>query len=226
MALALLVGGWFFVFLLAKGTYRYASVDDASFFRLLLPAAPAFVLLVAAIPLLAPGAGRIVDRARAAVPSAPRRHVAVLAALGLVAFAVYPAAVIASAEKLRGPDARAVVLGSTFVGVDAALAPQASVRGRAVELRWLTAERRERVFYRITRAPGGRPDLTCKRRDDAPDQCEPTGVDVAVVRGGSFVDRPGRGSWTYRVGVVANWLGDATHGDAYVLSPPLVVDVR
>ncbi|MGZ8741238.1 MAG: hypothetical protein ACXWZ8_11650, partial [Gaiellaceae bacterium] len=38
----LLVGSWFIVFLLVKGTYIPASVEDASFFRIMMPAFPAY----------------------------------------------------------------------------------------------------------------------------------------------------------------------------------------
>ncbi|MDX6484616.1 MAG: hypothetical protein QOE95_2387, partial [Gaiellaceae bacterium] len=51
----LLVGSWFIVFLLAKGTYIPASIEDASFFRILMPAFPAYLLLAAATVLLVPG---------------------------------------------------------------------------------------------------------------------------------------------------------------------------
>ena len=51
-----LIVPWFAAFLAIKGSYVDARMDDASFFRILLPAFPAFVLLMAAIPLLFPGA--------------------------------------------------------------------------------------------------------------------------------------------------------------------------
>src|SRR5437763_199645 len=51
----LLVASWFVVFLLAKGTYIPASVEDASFFRILMPAFPAYLLLASAVILLVPG---------------------------------------------------------------------------------------------------------------------------------------------------------------------------
>src|SRR5262249_31774333 len=50
----LLVGTWFIAYLLVKATYVLASLDDASFFRLLMPAFPAYVLLAAAVVLLIP----------------------------------------------------------------------------------------------------------------------------------------------------------------------------
>ena len=40
---------------LAKGTYIPASIEDASFFRIMMPAFPAYVLLAAMVVLLVPG---------------------------------------------------------------------------------------------------------------------------------------------------------------------------
>jgi hypothetical protein len=47
-----------------------------------------------------------------------------------------------------------------------------------------------------------------------------------ATRSPSFVDRPGPGHWTYRVGVAANWLNDPTLGDIYVVSQPVSVTVK
>jgi len=49
--------------------------------------------------------------------------------------------------------------------------------------------------------------------------------DVATRRAPSFADRPGTGSWSYRIGVAANWVNDPTLGDVYVVSPPVTVTV-
>ncbi len=40
-----------------------------------------------------------------------------------------------------------------------------------------------------------------------------------------FIPTPGRGEWTYRVGVAANWLDDISQGDTFTLSRPLNVSV-
>src|SRR5207302_6629304 len=51
---AALVFFWFAAFLIVKGTDPHARVEDASFWRLMLPSLPAYLLLLAAIPLLVP----------------------------------------------------------------------------------------------------------------------------------------------------------------------------
>ncbi len=61
----LLIATWFFAFLAIKGSYHEAQVDNASFFRILLPAFPAFVLLTASIVLLVP----VCERGRLRGPS-------------------------------------------------------------------------------------------------------------------------------------------------------------
>lgn len=224
---ALFVGLWFAVFLVAKGTYFDASMDDASFLRLLLPAAPAFVLLAAAAPLLVPRLGaRIASCGREAPLPRPRRRVLVGAVAGVVAFALYPSALVAAASPINAPAPGAYTLGLTFVPVDPALRLRASLDGRRVLLRWpgqrfgATA-----VFYRLLRSRPDR-DSKCDRVRSAPDACELTAPPLASPRATSFVDRPPRGRWTYRVGVTANWLDDRSQGDIFAVGPAVTVDVR
>ena len=54
MPLALALGGWFAGYVAFRGSAGTATFEDGEFFRLLLPALPAFVLLAAALPLLVP----------------------------------------------------------------------------------------------------------------------------------------------------------------------------
>ena len=49
-----LLGGWALAFLLARGTDRGLTVENGQLFAELLPALPAFTLLTASVPLLAP----------------------------------------------------------------------------------------------------------------------------------------------------------------------------
>jgi hypothetical protein len=50
--------------------------------------------------------------------------------------------------------------------------------------------------------------------------------DLGAHAGGVFVDKPGPGTWTYRLGFAANWLNSPLYGDIFSLGPPLVVRVR
>ena len=63
-AIAALLGGWLAAFLVVKGFSPRATIESGSFWRLLMPAWPAYLLLFASIPLLVPTlARRLGDRA-------------------------------------------------------------------------------------------------------------------------------------------------------------------
>ena len=64
-AIAALLGGWLAAFLVVKGFSPLASIESGSFWRLLMPAWPAYLLLFASIPLLVPTlAKRLGERVR------------------------------------------------------------------------------------------------------------------------------------------------------------------
>jgi len=64
------------------------------------------------------------------------------------------------------------------------------------------------------------------RLNDTADNCRLFTDEVGVTRATHFVDHPGAGSWTYRIGVAANWLDDFRYGDVYVIGPPVTVTAR
>ena len=66
----LLVGGWFAAFVVVKGTYANASINDASVFRIMMPSFPAFVLLLASLVYLLPRTMACDDRRAAAAEAA------------------------------------------------------------------------------------------------------------------------------------------------------------
>jgi hypothetical protein len=219
-----LVGSWFAIYILLKGTYLPASVDDASFWRFLMPAFPAYVLLTASIVLLAPRLRARPDGG--ALPIAGRR-LTIAFAIALVAFAAAPLAVIAATPQLHDKGTKAVRFSDSLVPVSGSVAPQATVNGDAVAISW---KRRgsggTQMFYRLLRAPkaaGG--DTACGGRQNAADDCQLYTVPVAATAGTSFVDHPGAGTWSYRIGVSANWLNDFTLGDVYFVSRPVTVTV-
>jgi hypothetical protein len=101
------------------------------------------------------------------------------------------------------------------------------VSGNEVRLSWTPEPSRSAdVFYRILRGPGTAGGLGCAGRlHGSADQCRVYADSPGVARGRSFVDHPGSGTWTYRIGVSANWLDDVAYGDITVLSPPVTVTV-
>jgi hypothetical protein len=221
----LLVGGWFTTYLLAKATYIPASIEDASFFRILMPAFPAYLLLAAAVVLLVPGV-----RARPARESfalAGRRlTVAFLAAVTV--FAVLPLGVIAAVPRLHDGGRLAVHAGDSLIPVSPEVTLQATVAGDAVRLTWRDRQAGTAAgFYRVLRAQGSDAGLGCAgRRSGSSDNCSLYADAAGTTKATSFVDRPGSGSWTYRIGVSANWLDDPSLGDVYVVSTPVSVTVR
>jgi hypothetical protein len=220
----LLVGSWFTVFLLAKGTYIPASVDDASFFRILMPAFPAYLILAASVVLLAPGA-----RARPAprpVALAGRRLTVALVA-SAVLFAALPLGVIAAVPALHDGGRQALRVSDNLVPVSDSIGLRATVNNGAVQLTWRKRSAgTASVFYRVLRSNGPHGGAACAGRlHGAPDSCQLFMDDAGSTRTTSFTDRPEAGPHSYRIGVAANWVNDPSLGDVYVVSAPVSVTV-
>jgi hypothetical protein len=224
LTLFLLVGGWFATFVIVKGTYPHASVDDASVFRIMMPSYPAFILILAALVFLVPGRRR--KALAAPTPSVDRsRRLALLGATGVV-FALYPLALVAAASPSHGPAPRAYLVGGVPRLVDSSLSLAARVDGGRVQLRWRDRQvAGTAVFYRIWRSSAPDGGATCTPVPGGTDDCELSMEDAGAHTGGRFVDRPTRGRWTYRLGLAANWLNDPAFGDVYTVGPPVVVSV-
>jgi hypothetical protein len=218
------VGSWFGVFLVLKGTYINSRVEDATFWRLMMPAFPAFVVLAASVPLLIP---RV--RARPAVPkpwSLPKRGVIAISAALIAVLSLSPIALVAATTPIRGSNANAFVLGNTLVPTSSAFHPRVDAANGTVRLRWQPVRSRAgATTYTIYRRPGSA-DVLCGPARNAPDLCTLAAAPVGTSRTTTFTDRPGKGVWTYRIGETANWLDDPNAGDVYVFSPRVTVSVR
>jgi len=219
------IGPWFIAYLLAKGTYVGASIDDASFFRLFMPAFPAYVILAAAVVLLVPGV-----RARPATPSfrLPDRKLTAAVIVAAALFAVLPLSVIAATPPLHDRGRLAEQLGLSLIPVSPAINTRAAVEGKAVRLSWRARPTTGgAVFYRVFRTGGAGGGTVCAGRlNDASDDCRLFMDEIGVTRATHFIDHPGAASLTYRIGVAANWLDDFGYGDVYVISPAVTVTVR
>jgi hypothetical protein len=223
MRALLLLGTWFLAYLLVKGTYIPASVDDASFFRILMPAFPAYLLLAASTLLLIPGM-----RPRPA-PDPVRltgRRLATAVAAAVLVFAVAPVAVIAAVPTLDDGGRQAVEFPNSLIPVSTRVAPVASARSD-VRLSWPKWRSRPAgVLYAILRGNSPNGGVACAGTPGgAANECRLYMDVLAQQKGRSFVDRPGSGTWTYRIGVVANWLNDPKYGDITVVSTPVTVTV-
>ena len=223
----LVVGGWFAAFVVTKATFPNAGVAGGSVFRIMMPSYPAFVLMLAALVYLIP-------RSRAATPepapltSVPRqrRRIGLLAA-GAAVFALYPLALVAAASPVRGPHPGAYVVEGLIRSVDPSLHLVAHASGKTIRLEWRSGQPTGgTVFYRVWRSEGPTRGATCVPVAKAPDDCRLSIVDLGARRDGRFVDRPGRGTWTYRLGLAANWLNSPLWGDVYSVGPPVTIRIH
>ncbi|MGB8004995.1 MAG: hypothetical protein WCF27_12140 [Gaiellaceae bacterium] len=218
----LLVGAWFAIFVVAKATYVPASVEDASFWRILMPSFPAYLLLTASVVLLVPGV-----RARPAPESFTLRGrwatVALAAAVGV--FAVLPLGVIAATPVLKDGGRQSVMFDNNQLPVSPGVGLEANAVNGVVHLSWRAQKPKGAtdVFFRVLRAKSAT-DIGCAGTRAA-DQCQLYTEPVGTTKPASYDDQPGQGTWTYRVGVSANWLDDQRLGDVYVVSAPVTVTV-
>jgi hypothetical protein len=225
---ALLVGGWFAGFVIVKGTYGGASVTDGSLFRVMMPAFPAFVLLLASLPLLVPGMPRRLKQPRPAFTRPSGRTRAALVAAGAVLFGLYPLTLVAVASPLRGPSPQAYEVDQLLNPVDTAMRLRASVLASsgAVSLTWpAVSQRGGRVIYQVMRTDAAAGGTACTTIPNSVDRCTFTATTLGFTRAPRWTDHAPRGRWTYRVGVVANWLDDQHYGDVYFISTPAVARV-
>lgn len=222
LPLAVFFSAWFWAFFVLKGSAEQATVDSGTFFRLLIPAMPAFFILAVAVPLLVPVYGAALARRTRRGPPRPigwRPVVPVAIVLGIA-----PIVAAAAATPLQGPE-HVLQVDSIAVPVDGGFDFTATARGEAVRLSWEEPPARgTRLFYKIFRSPAGT-DYSCEMRNPGSDLCVSSSETVDIVRRTSAVDRPEPGRWTYRIGTAANWVDDPQGGDVFLLSKPVTVTV-
>lgn len=226
--LAIALSAWFWFYFVIKGSDSVSSVDSGSFFRLLLPAIPPLVVMVACLPVLIPRLGpAIAERFPAPVPRVPGRRVLIGA---VVLFALVPFVASAALQRI-GTASRSIIFHQIAVPVDSGLGLQAVRSGGAVQLRWNdSSEGSTRVFYLMLRTPGST-DVACLPSSGTTNcyfsgsTLQP-GAALRTTRATSATDRPPRGTYTYRIGVAANWVDDPKMGDVFLVSTPVTVTVR
>ena len=102
---------------------------------------------------------------------------------------------------------------------------QAAV-GKGIQLTWKPNQPvGGKVFYWIyvSKQPGG--GLSCQQPAKGAAYCNLT-MDIAGgTREPVFDTNPGRGRWTYRIGIAGNWLDDQHYGDTFLLSDPVTVRI-
>jgi hypothetical protein len=226
--IAALLGGWLAAFLLVKGFSTRADIQANTFWRLLMPAWPAYLILLASVPLLVPTlARRLGDRLRAPVAGALRARWVVVASVATV---LVPAAAFAASSPTDSPD-RGVfqddVDNFILTAVDDGVELTATRTESGVELSWSHDLYRGEVFYHVLRGYFVEPDrdTDCERSDEANAYyCYLRSSPIGTTRETTFVDpAPPPGGQTYRIGIATNWLNDDQAGDIFAFSPPVTV---
>ncbi|MFN2627211.1 MAG: hypothetical protein ABR569_01085 [Gaiellaceae bacterium] len=225
---ALVVGGWLAAFILVKGTSSGANVQDATFFRLLMPAWPAYLVLVASLPLLVPDVARAVrGRVLPAIRPIATRGIPLVAAAALLGFV--PLVAVAALPTLQNRSIVSEFTNNVVVpaGVDFHLRARATPKG--VELTWRRpAGARGAVFYRLyseqaryiwdrTLTPVEH-GIACLKNVGGARRCRVLMNVLGTTEGTTYLDRGRSRVFDYRVGLAANWLKDPSRGDVLMLS--------
>jgi hypothetical protein len=223
-AIAALLAGWLGAFIVVKGFSVRADIQANTFWRLLMPAWPAYLILLASIPLLVPTlARRLGERIRPPVTTPVGRRALAVAAVLTVAV---PAVAIAASSPSTGPE-RAVMQddAGNFVltAVDDGVELGATRAGDAVRLEWTDGGPwRASVFYRVYRSEGE--DTECEHTEGSRAvYCYVRSTPVATTRDTSYLDPAAPPGTTYRIGVATNWADDEEQGDVFAFSPPVTV---
>jgi hypothetical protein len=225
--IAALLAGWLGAFILVKGFSDRADIQANTFWRLLMPAWPAYLLLFASIPLLVPGLASRLGR-RLETPDHSRiapRWVVVAA----VATLLVPALATAASSQLEPPSPPALLqeAGSSTIltPIDTAIRLEVTPEAAGNALRWtVDGSWRASVFYRIYRADGTGNDTLCVTAANVAWNCYLKGQPIATTRDLVFVDPGPPTRATYRVGVGTNWADDPEQGDVFAISPAVEVN--
>jgi hypothetical protein len=225
----LLFGGWFFSMVAVKWmSPGHGTIDDSDLLRQTISAIPAFLVILAGVVLLFPGLPQRLRRPAPGAWGTRRIRVASAAALGTL-FCAVPVGLAAALPVLSTSDTisyytqNGVSLSAPFT-VDSSWHPTVTRSGGTVQVRWRALSPLGGAMgYRVLRSPAAQP-VVCDNTGGGA-QCRLNATVVTATKGTSFTDRPGAGSWTYRVAGVASWINDPTAGDVYVAGAPVDVTV-
>ena len=219
---------WLLGYVVIKGAADVATVESGSFWRLVMPALPAFVLLDGGGPAARPhlrstGSGRGSHPTPGAVrastlprpssrsspsslsPSSCSRPSSTSSRIRTGLY-VIPELVVDEIGVPADPDAVSLTVRRV---------------GDANVLRWTDSTTRARTFYRVYRSSLSRgfSEMVCEARGS--DRCDLRAETLVTTRDHTFVDRDPPADAIYRIGVAANWLDDETRGDVVAISPPV-----
>jgi hypothetical protein len=215
------VAGWFVSFGLIKGTVSYANVYDTSVYRFLLPAWPAWTLIVAGVVFCWPAGEaerprrRDDDRARARVARAADWRL--LAGVAVVLALVPLVVVVADSPAARGAIVQQNYVGAPVGAVDFGLQAH-RIGPHTVRLEWNSRRSARAVTtYAIFKAKGD----GCVY--PTPDLCRFTMQLIGISHTERFSDTQAVGRVQYRVGLVSGSTVQVDSPALLLVSKPLVV---
>ena len=218
----LLVVGWFVAFAVIKASPTYAGVKDTSVYRFLLPAWPAWVLIVAAVVLCWPvGAARRVrqrseDEARSATARPPARGLIAAAAALL---AVGPLVLAAAASPVHRGTVAQMDYGGAPVTIEDFQLRARQIGPHTVELDWSHIRTsRARYAYRIFKGD----DAGCHYANVGAPDCLFRMPLITSVRRPVYIDRNAGGRKVYRVALAEGTRVQPDNTALLLLSKPIV----
>jgi hypothetical protein len=221
-ALAGLLAGWLGAFIVFKGFSPRASIEANTFWRLLMPAWPAYLLLLASVPLLVPTlARRLGPRVQPPTTNAIRPRWVVLAAIVTVAV---PAVATAASSRIQPPTPAVVQEfpgGNILTPVDESIHVRTERTGAGQRITWTTGPWRGNVFYRVYRSTQPRQDVLCAVSSGVSWSCYLRTTPIQTTRDSSYLDPSPPAGSVYRVAVGTNWGDDPNFGDIFAFSPPV-----
>jgi hypothetical protein len=222
--IAALLAGWLGAFLLVKGFSPRASIEANTFWRLLMPAWPAYLLLFASIPLLVPTLARRLDdrvRPRPSRAEPVERRWVVVAAVVAVGI---PLVVTAASDRIEPPTPAIVQTTESdttiLTPVDDGIELRVERDGSSRRLTWTRGSWRAGVFYRVYRTNGPGGDTQCALSEGVSWSCYLLSTPISTTREPVYVDTSPPAGATYRIGVGTNWIDDPEQGDVFDFSPP------
>jgi hypothetical protein len=217
-SIAALLSIWFATFLIVKGTTPLSTVSSGSFFRFLMPAFPAYFLLVVSTLLLLPTAANRMA-AKWPAPTPPRLSVPIVAAL-VGATVVIPLAMVSLVRPIETAD-DAIAVNTILTPVDDRIAVSVRRDGEERTLSWThPAAGSSDVFYRVYRTGAHGLEQECLEHGGAK-ECSLEMILLGTTRERRWRDGSPPPGVRYRVGVAANSRNDAAAGDVATLSPPV-----
>lgn len=218
-AAAALLGGWLAAFLVVKGMSPRASIEANTFWRLLMPAWPAYLLLVASIPLLVPGLLRALGHRAHPTPASvfPPRPAVVGGALAVIV----PFIAVSTTTKLDSADDFVLRKDGAAVFLTPVvdqLNPRIRETANGTRLVWTPVSWRADVTYRVFRSDQPGTDVGCGVSGVL--RCSLLSTAIAETRGSAWLDEGPVPGAVYRVGASTDYRG-IPGGDVFAVSAPV-----